>query len=200
MFPLGAVLFPTMVLPLHIFETRYREMISDCLADKSEFGVCLIERGSEVGGGEVRTNVGCIAQIVDAQEYPDGRWVVAAVGTRRIRILSWQPDNPYPVADVEDWSDNAPTADLGAARDLVVDQLRTVLALQHELVIAGPDVDTPIEADPLIAGYQIAALSPLGPFDRQQLLAAEDPGLRLNQLELLLRDAESDLRRQLDLR
>jgi Lon protease-like protein len=200
MFPLGAVLLPTMVLPLHIFEPRYRQLISDCLEGDSEFGVCLIERGSEVGGGEVRTNVGCVAQIVDAQEFPDGRWAVAAVGTRRIRILSWQPDNPYPVADVEDWSDHAPTADLGATRDLVVDQLRTVLSLQHELVIAGPDVDTHIDADPIIAGYQIAGLSPLGPFDRQQLLGAEDPGLRFHQLEVLLSDSESDLRRQLDLR
>ena len=52
MFPLGSVLFPTMVLPLHIFEERYRALVTDCLAGEQEFGVCLIERGFEVGGGD----------------------------------------------------------------------------------------------------------------------------------------------------
>lgn len=199
-FPLGAVLLPTMVLPLNIFEPRYRALVADCLAGEREFGVCLIERGSEVGGGEVRTDVGTIAQIVDAQEYPDGRWAIATVGTRRIKVLRWEPDNPYPVAEVEPWPDPKPATDLSAGRDVVVEKLRSVLRLQHELVIAGPDADTAIAPDPVMAGYQVAALSPFGPFDRQRLLAAADPASRLDDLEVLLGEAESDLRRQLDLR
>ena len=74
MFPLGSVLFPTMVLPLHIFEERYRALVADCLAGEQEFGVCLIERGFEVGGGDERTAVGTVAQIIDAKQFDDGRF------------------------------------------------------------------------------------------------------------------------------
>ena len=58
MFPLGTVLLPGAPLPLQVFEPRYRGLTHDCLAGVPEFGVVLIERGSEVGGGDVRTNVG----------------------------------------------------------------------------------------------------------------------------------------------
>lgn len=114
MFPLGSVLFPTMVLPLHVFEERYRALARDCLAGDREFGVVLIERGSEVGGGDVRTDVGTVARIVEAEEYPDGRFGLVAVGVRRIVVDEWLPDDPYPRADVHDWPD-ADATDPGAA-------------------------------------------------------------------------------------
>ena len=81
MFPLGCVLFPSVVLPLHVFEPRYRTLVQTCLDDDREFGVVLIERGSEVGGDDVRTDVGTVARIVEAEQLPDGRWV--AGGGRR---------------------------------------------------------------------------------------------------------------------
>lgn len=105
MFPLGSVLVPGMILPLHVFEERYRRLVHDCLAGDGEFGVVLIERGSEVGGGDVRTDVGTVARIVQADELPDGRFVVGAVGVRRIRVSRWLEDAPYPRADVADWPD-----------------------------------------------------------------------------------------------
>src|SRR5436189_1506182 len=83
MFPLGTVLVPSAGLPLHVFEPRYRALVHDCLAGDGEFGVVLIARGSEVGGQDVRTDVGTVARIVQAQELPDGRWAIAAVGVRR---------------------------------------------------------------------------------------------------------------------
>ena len=86
MFPLGAVLFPSMVLPLHVFEPRYRASTRDCLAGDRRFGVVLIERGSEVGGGDVRFSVGTVAQIVEAAELPDGRFALGTVGVERIRV------------------------------------------------------------------------------------------------------------------
>ena len=82
MFPLGTVLMPSVVLPLHVFEERYREMIRWCLDNEPEFGVALIERGSEVGGGDVRTQVGCVARIVEAAEMPDGRYARSCPGRR----------------------------------------------------------------------------------------------------------------------
>jgi len=86
MFPLGTVLFPGALLPLHVFEPRYRAMVRDCVAADHEFGVVLIERGSEVGGGDIRAMVGTVARIVQLAETPDGRYALVAAGTRRIRI------------------------------------------------------------------------------------------------------------------
>src|SRR5262249_51200285 len=106
MFPLGSVLFPTLYLPLHVFEERYRLMVHHCLDGDRRFGVVLIERGHEVGGGDVRTMVGTMAQILEAAETPDGRWAVGAVGTHRVRVHRWLDDSPYPRADVEEWPDD----------------------------------------------------------------------------------------------
>ena len=95
MFPLGTVLFPRVFLPLHIFEPRYRQLARHCVDGDQEFGVVLIERGSEVGGRDVRTSVGTVARIVEAVELDDGRWVLGAVGTRRIRVREWLPENEF---------------------------------------------------------------------------------------------------------
>ena len=110
MFPLGSVLLPGGVLPLHVFEPRYRQLVVDCLAgrDEPEFGVTLIERGCEVGGGDVRADVGAVARIARVDALDDGRYAVVAVGTRRIRVNAWLPDDPYPLADVDDWPDDDP--------------------------------------------------------------------------------------------
>ena len=101
MFPLGTVLFPYGVLPLHVFEPRYRLLTEHCLAGDGCFGVVLIERGSEVGGGDTRFDVGTVARIVRAGQLPDGRYVLATVGIQRLRVRDWLPDDPYPQAEVE---------------------------------------------------------------------------------------------------
>src|SRR6476646_946546 len=106
MFPLGSVLLPGGVLPLHVFEPRYRALVQDCLASaEHEFGVVLIERGFEVGGGDFRCLVGTVARMVQVAELDDGRYALVTIGTRRIRVNGWLPDDPYPKADVEDWPD-----------------------------------------------------------------------------------------------
>ena len=101
MFPLSAVLFPHAELPLHVFETRYRQLTVDCLAGDGEFGVVLIARGSEVGGGDQRVGVGTVARIEKAAPLADGRWFLVARGTERITVSEWLPDDPYPTAMVE---------------------------------------------------------------------------------------------------
>ena len=108
MFPLGLVLLPGGVLPLHVFEDRYLQMFREILADDvnpPEFGVALITKGREAGGGDARAMVATSARILDMQATPDGRYVLAAVGTDRLRINAWLPDDPYPVADVDIWAD-----------------------------------------------------------------------------------------------
>jgi uncharacterized protein len=188
MFPLGSVLVPGMILPLHVFEPRYRALVRDCLAGDREFGVVLIERGSEVGGGDVRTDVGTMARILRADELPDGRFAVGAVGMRRIRVDAWLDDDPYPRAEVSDWPD-AETAEGSDVDDLVAGVgrlLRRAAALLAELGEPAPPVDLALADDPLVASYQGVAVAPLGPADRQALLAAPSAPARLADLERLL--------------
>lgn len=203
MFPLGSVLLPSVYLPLHLFEPRYRELIRDCLAGSGEFGVVLIERGSEVGGGDVRADVGTVARVVEAQELPDGRWAVGAVGTRRVRVLEWLPDDPYPRADVADWRDEDPVDPATSVDPTevagVVATLRRVLALAAELGQPVADATHEISDDPTLASFQIAALSPVGPLDRQALLCVPDTAGRLTRLDALLRDELAYLEQRLRL-
>ena len=186
MFPLGTVLLPGGVLPLHIFEPRYRAMISACLDGDGTFGVVLIERGSEVGGGDVRTDVGTLARIVEAEEAPDGRWGVIAVGTTRLRVVEWLPDDPHPRAEVEPWDDRPPGPGFGERLDAALVTLRRVVALKGEVGDGAMPVPNELADDPLLASYQACWLAPLSTFDKQRLLVAETPDARLDLLEVLL--------------
>ncbi len=196
MFPLGTVLFPTLVLPLHVFEPRYRALTRDVLAGDREFGVCLIERGAEVGGDDVRTDVGTVAHVQDAAELPDGRWALVTVGVRRIRIESWLPDDPYPRAEVVDDPDPTPRPEELEELPGVVARLRTVLAKAAELGVAAAPATVELDDDPVLASYQIAALAPIAAIDQHALLGTPTVGLRLARLVTLLADADEllDLR------
>ncbi len=189
MFPLGMVLVPSAGLPLHVFEPRYRALVHDCLARDREFGVVLIERGHEVGGGDVRTDVGTVAHIVEAAELPDGRWALATVGVRRIRVQRWLPDAPYPTAEVEDWPDPEPGPGHADALDATVGRLRRCLALAAEAGDTTAPATIELTSDPVLAGHQASAVAPLGAHDQQRLLAAPTPDDRLEQLARLLDDA-----------
>ena len=203
MFPLGMVLLPTMVVPIHVFEPRYRQMTKDCLDGDREFGVVLIERGSEVGGGDIRTDAGTMARIVDAQEFPDGRWGLVAEGTRRIRVSRWLEDDPYPRAEVQDWADEElgydEEAEMEAGLPSVVVSWRRVLALQSELGAPGPPATFEVSDDPLTAVWQLASLSPMGPLDRQRLLTAGNSARRLGLLEDSLAVAEEIIRARIEM-
>ena len=189
MFPLGMVLVPSAGVPLHVFEPRYRALVRDCLSGDREFGVVLIARGSEVGGADERTDLGAVARIVEAVELPDGRWALAVVGVRRIRIREWLPDDPYPVADVEDWPDPSPGPDHEDLLRRVVAQLRRCLALAAEAGDRSAPATIELAGDPVLAGYQAVVVAPLGPHDQQRLLGATTPEDRLTQLAGLLSDA-----------
>jgi uncharacterized protein len=177
-FPLGSVLLPGMILPLHVFEPRYRALTRDVLDGDREFGVPLIQRGSEVGGGDQRSDIGTVARVVEAEELPDGRWGVVAVGLRRYRVVRWLPDDPYPVAEVEDWPDE-PSAPEPEEYRAVVATLRRVLAMAAELGEAVPPSTVDLSDDPSEGSFQIAVLAPLGPHDKQALLRAPSAEARL---------------------
>jgi hypothetical protein len=130
-----------------------------------------------------------VARIVEAVELPDGRWALATVGVRRVRVLQWLPDDPYPIADVEDWPDPAPSEEHPEALAACLTQLRRALALAAEAGDAAAPATIELSDDPVLAGYQAAAVAPIGPLDRHALLAAETPDERVAQLTDLLRDA-----------
>ncbi len=204
-FPLNSPLLPGMALPLQIFEPRYVAMFSELLSsDDPSFVVALITRGHEVGGGagsgEERSDVGCIARVVQAAEHPDHRWSVLAVGVERVRIERWLEDAPYPRAVVEPWPD-PPMLD-GAVEDRI-DHLELevleLLALAGELGLPRPDLDGDFDEDPTTRVYQFATICPLGAHDRHRLL--NSPGLpeRVELLTELVDEQQLLLRARRDL-
>jgi Lon protease-like protein len=188
MFPLGSVLFPHAELPLHVFEPRYRALTEACLAGDGEFGVVLIERGNEVGGGDTRFSTGTVARIVAAGRLPDGRYLLATVGTRRLRVRTWLSDDPFPRAEVELLGEGDTSVDAHDVRADVERVLKRVLAMAAELGEAPQAVGVALDDDPVQAGYQAAAAAPIGPLDAQRLLELNDPAERLAQLHGLLAD------------
>ena len=195
MFPLGSVLLPGGVLPLHVFEPRYRQLVQDCIASGvPEFGVTLIERGSEVGGGDQRTMWGTVARMVQVGETDDGRYAVVSVGTRRIRVNSWLPDDPYPLADVDDWPEgevDMAADEWSALVERVHARVRRALALAVELGDLDGDPTTEISDDAVLASHHLVALAPVGATDRQRLLGASSPLDRVQTLDALLDDVEA---------
>ena len=193
MFPLGSVLLPGMVLPLRVFEPRYRVLVDTVLlADRQEFGCVLIERGSEVGGGDVRTMVGCTARLVDVARHDDGQVSMVAVGTGRLRVLEWLPDDPFPRARVQAWHDEDPGAADQDTTLATIERIERAVAslgaLAVELGLVAEFAPAELDDDPSVRTYQLATISPLGALDRQTVL--ERPGLaaRAALLEELVED------------
>ena len=195
MFPLQSVLFPSAVLPLHVFEPRYRELTRHALDGDREFGVTLIERGSEVGGGDARFAIGTRAHIVEAAELPDGRWALVAVGVRRISVVRWLPDAPFPQAKVDDLAEPAPGPDVDALRAEAERWLRRALALRAELGYPVAPATVELADDPVTAAFQIGALAPMGPADAQRVLQVANTDDRLRLLAQLLEE-ETDVLEQ----
>jgi Lon protease-like protein len=198
MFPLGMVLLPGGVLPLHVFEPRYRQMVIDCLQEdgEPEFGQALITHGSEAGGGDERSMVGTVAQMIQIEALDEHRYSLVAVGTRRISINAWLPDDPYPIADVDDWPDDEPDPPgLAVAVAATHARVRAALALAAELGEVPVELaESEISDDPLVATYHLASLAPIGPSDRHRLLAASGPAARLDLLDEVLDDVEAMLK------
>ena len=183
MFPLSTVLFPYEELPLHVFEARYRAMVVDCLRGDNRFGVVLIDRGSEVGGGDRRLDLGTVATIEQASPLPDGRWALLASGGRRCAVECWLEDDPYPRAlvqvldeghGVEDPS-GAPGGD-GPTRSLevataAVRRARGLLSELGEMPPLGPGAPPGDHDDE--RAWRLCAEAPLPAIDRHRLLGAD---------------------------
>jgi uncharacterized protein len=206
MFPLSAVLFPHASMPLHVFEQRYRELVRVCLEADARFGIVLIERGSEVGGGDQRSSVGTRGVMTHAAALADGRWMIRVQGEARITIEEWLPDDPYPQALVTEWpgagaDDTATATDTAAATLLAggerrVRRARAILAEHGGAPALPPDeVFDPHDPDPETAAWRLCAAAPVNAYDAQRLLVAETTAARLGLLGRLMDELALDLQR-----
>lgn len=190
MFPLGSVLFPHMPIPLRVFEPRYLMMVGRLLDEdepRFEFGVVLIERGHEAGGGDERATVGTMARLVSAAAGAEDL-VIVGLGTRRFTVERWVEEDPYPRAELSMLPDLEWSEALAPLREEAEVVVRRLIAR-----VAEPDSDAGIELseDPVAAVWQLAAISPLGEYDRYTLLRSTSlDGLLRKTIDLTLEAEE----------
>lgn len=192
MFPLGTVLLPHMPLSLRIFEERYLKLLGDLIGEETpEFGVVLISKGPEVGGGEQRFDFGTIASVTEIGTT-DEFYGLQSVGAQRFKVIGWLPDDPYPLADIEFlpalvWQEN-----LSELREHVEDKVRKLLAFASEFGDLQYDSDTQLSSEPIEACWQLAGILPIGQLDQIDLLKSDSPEELLNQiLEITLRSEQT---------
>ncbi|MCS5715273.1 LON peptidase substrate-binding domain-containing protein [Herbiconiux sp. CPCC 205716] len=186
MFPLGSVLFPSAAIPLRVFEPRYLTMVARLLDEDEpgfEFGIVLIERGSEAGGGDERASIGTMARLVSVAAGADALLIVG-LGTRRFTVERWIDEDPYPRAELTmlpelEWSEAL--APLRAEAEAVV---------RRAISRVAEEADIELSEDPGAAVWQLAAIAPLGEYDRYTLLRSTSMGGLLRQLIDLVLDAE----------
>jgi len=175
LFPLGIVALPSEVVPLHIFEERYKDMIGVCLERESEFGILWL---SDDG----LRDVGCAVRIEEVLErLEDGRLNILTRGTRPFRVLERRDDLPYPAAVVEFLADRDEEADADLARTA-----REVYAeLVEQATDQRPDPDEVADLD----AYAMAASMDFGLDAKQGLLDLRSENARLRLVTRLFRAA-----------
>jgi Lon protease-like protein len=189
MFPLGSVLFPHMPVQLRVFEERYLVMLSDLVrSEETHFGVVLIERGLEVGGGEHRFGVGTTAEISQLGAQ-DGVVGLVALGRERLRVQEWLPDDPYPRAEVELLEDLVWDEALEGLRRDTEQLVRRTLAQASEFAENAWPADVELSDDPVAGLWQLAAIAPLTALDQVALLRVRSAEELLTRLAELTRDA-----------
>ncbi len=194
MFPLGSVLFPHMPVLLRVFEDRYLIMLSRILkTEPSEFGIVLIERGQEVGGGEHRFTVGTIAQIAQL-ETTDAAVGLIAQGSSRIEVVEWLDDDPYPRATIRVLDDLVWDDSLGPLLERAGQTVRRALALASEFSDQTWSATVEVSDDPVEAAWQLAAIAPLEQLDQVALLRSASLQQLLDSLIESTIEAEAVLR------
>ena len=170
LFPLKTVLFPEMVLPLQIFEERYKIMVRQCLENSQPFGVALIRSGKEVGGPAEPFAVGTTARITEVRHLDDGRMNLIAIGEKRFRVQALHHDEPYLVGEVE-----TPALERGPEDELeeISDRVTALFAEYYRLQVYlqghwERTLALPSDAERL--AYVVAAGMELEPLVKQELL------------------------------
>lgn len=184
LFPLNTVLFPSLPLPLHIFEERYKLMIGSCVVTDSLFGVCLIREGVEVGGPAEPFEIGTVTRISEIDRQPDGRMNLMTFGTGRYRLLEITQREPYLIGRVAllEPSDEVPQAELIAD---VADRLLRYLQEVRKTNRLPDRGELIADADRL--SYLAAATLGLQARERQTFLETDSRVARLTEVRDRLR-------------
>jgi Lon protease-like protein len=173
-------------MPLHIFEPRYRRLVTDLqqlAPEEQAFGVVAIRRGREVGSGSATAlyDIGCMAALRDVQPYPDGRFDIATVGTRRFTVKRLHDSRaPYLQADIEFLDD-----DEGDVDSAVLSSVSRRFA-RYRQVVRTDENDAPIPGDPTALSWAVASGMVLDLDEKQQLLACATAADRLTYERVLL--------------
>lgn len=192
LFPLGSVLFPGLVVPLHIFEERYRRLVRELLElpeEQRRFGAVAITEGHEVGAESLpkTAGVGCVAEIQEVETYDDGRYDIVTTGTTRFRLESVDDSLPYLQAEITPLSEE----EGDEARAYVPGVCAFFHRYCRVLGSLSVSVEGPEELpeDPVQLSYLVGAAVVLDRHERQQLLEATDAAARLrHELTLLWRE------------
>jgi Lon protease-like protein len=162
-----------MPLSLRIFEERYLKLLGDLVLEETpEFGVVLIEKGPEVGGGEKRLPIGTIASVLDIGTL-EQFYGIESVGSQRFRVNAWLPDDPYPMADIDFLPDLIWDDSLMPARVHLESKVRKLLAFASEFGDLQYGSDTELSDDPMDACWQLAGVLPVGQLDQIDLLNSQ---------------------------
>jgi Lon protease-like protein len=200
LFPLGAVLFPGALMPLHIFEPRYRLLIRRCMERQRPFGIVLIRNGAEVGGGAEPYEVGTEAKIVAESPLPDGRSYIVTRGGRRFAVESLIADaEPYLVGQVRylDETDGDRAVDRAeVAREALGAYLLAVVAVTEDTRGERALADDLRNAPPRDLAYRIAGTLAVDAPQQQALLELETASARLEE-ETRILNRETELLRDL---
>ena len=190
LFPLGTVLYPGLLLPLNIFEERYRELVRDLLdgPEPRRFGVIAIRKGRETGvdGISALYPIGCTATVREVAEQDDGRYHLLTVGTQRFRLASLDKSRPYLQGEVDLLEEEVGDE---AAAGLAVHAVQRgfhgyveALASRESVEVTVPELPD----EPLLLSYLVAASMILDLPVRQDLLAEPDAERRLGAERALL--------------
>lgn len=184
LFPLNTVLFPSLPLPLHVFEERYRLMIGTCVVTDRLFGVCLIKEGVEVGGPAEPYAIGTVARIAEVERLPDGRMNLMTFGEQRFEVLEITQREPYLIAQVAFRASSGERPEDALVADVADRLLRYLRDVRGAQRLPGrPDLIA--DADRL--SYLAVATLGLPALERQAFLEIDATTDRLTRARSLLR-------------
>ena len=196
-FPLEHAILPSTIVPLHIFEPRYRKFAHDLQTMKDpSFGIVGIERGREVGGQDQRFDVGVVMRVLHAEKFSDGQWALTSVASRRITVTEWLPEDPYPQALVVDRHDRVDRDSDEAAVALDRHSLATEFARLAAMVRRQyPQVDLLAGLDPAEdfdwRTWELVSRSGLCSLDHVRLLRCDSPAERTRLANTLITERRS---------
>jgi Lon protease-like protein len=198
LFPLNVVLFPQMVLPIHVFEERYKEMVSACMEGDSRFGVVLIKEGDESGEPAVPCDVGTVARIRRVSRLDDGRLNILVLGESQFRIMEmtqWRPHERAIVSFPDEVAGDPPPSpeEVEGMRISLQSYMRTLLGLRGGWVR-----EVPSPTDPVALSFYVGSVLRGEAEERQRILEATTAAERLAMLVPVLQREELRIRSRLE--